>query len=72
MEIILRFTSLFWEKIIYFESCLKFHKLKPQVEILKGTVMQNEKALIKDRLRVSKVSLKFCISAIYNFTVICR
>ena len=36
----------------------------------KGAVMQIEKALINDRLRVSKVSWKFCIPTIYNFAVI--
>ena len=38
----------------------------------KGTVMQIEKALIIDHLRVSKVSRKFRIPAIYNFVVIYR
>ena len=37
---------------------------------IKGKVMQNEKALIDDRLRVSKVSWKFLIPAIYIFAVI--
>ena len=37
---------------------------------LKGMVMQIEKALINDRLRVSKVYWKFRIPTIYNFTVI--
>ena len=32
--------------------------------------MQTEKALINDRLRFSKVSLKFRILTIYNFAVI--
>ena len=32
--------------------------------------MQIEKALIKDRLRISNVCWKFCIPTIYNFTVI--
>ena len=32
--------------------------------------MQIEKALISDRLRVSKVSLKFRIPTMYNFAVI--
>ena len=36
---------------------------------IKGTVMQIEKALINDRLRVLKISLKFCIPAIYDFAV---
>ena len=36
----------------------------------KGTVMSTEKVLIKDSLRVSKVSWKFWIPAIYNFAVI--
>ena len=37
---------------------------------LKGTVMQTEKALINDRLRVSKNPGKFLILTFYNFTVI--
>ena len=36
----------------------------------KGAVMQIEKVLIKDCLRVSKLSLKLCIPAIDNFAVI--
>ena len=36
----------------------------------KGTVMQIEKALINDRLRVSKIPCKFRIPIIYNFAVI--
>ena len=36
---------------------------------IKGTVMQIEKALVNDRLRVSKVSCKFYIPIIYNFAV---
>ena len=38
---------------------------------VKGRVMQIEKVLINDRLRVSKVSSKFRIPTIYNFAVIC-
>ena len=38
---------------------------------IKGTVMQIEKALTNDLLRVSKVSWKFRIATIYNFVVIC-
>ena len=37
---------------------------------IKGTVMQIEKALINDRLRVSKVSWKFRIPTIYSLAVI--
>ena len=37
---------------------------------LKGTVMQTEKALINDRVYVSKVSWKFCIRKICNSVVI--
>ena len=36
-------------------------------EYVKGTVMQTEKALIDDRLSVSKASCKFRIPTIYNF-----
>ena len=32
--------------------------------------MQIEEALINDRLRVLKVSWKFCIPTIYNFAVV--
>ena len=38
--------------------------------IRKGTVTQIERALINDRLRVSKVSWKFRIPTIQNFAVI--
>ena len=41
-----------------------------QIKIYKGPVMQVEKALIDDRLRVSKVSWKSHIPTIYNFAVI--
>ena len=37
---------------------------------IEGTVMQIEKALTNDRLRVSEVSWKFRISTIYNFAII--
>ena len=51
-----------------------FNKLYSQEnlhnKVLKGIVMQIEKALINDLLRVSKVSLKFCVATIYNFEVI--
>ena len=37
---------------------------------IKGRVMQIEKALINDCLRVSKVSWKFCSTTTHNFAVI--
>ena len=37
---------------------------------LKGIVMQIKKAMINDRLRVSKLAWKILISTIYNFAVI--
>ena len=40
------------------------------LNVLKGTVIQTKKALINDPLRVSKVSWKFRIPALYNFAVI--
>ena len=43
-------------------------KLFMQEEFFKGTVMQTERVLINDRLCVSKVSRKFCILFIYNFS----
>ena len=39
--------------------------------MVKDTVVQIEKALINDRLRVLKLSGKRRISTIYNFAVIC-
>ena len=39
---------------------------------VKGTVMQIEKALINDLLRVPEVSWKFGIPTIYNFALIYR
>ena len=38
--------------------------------LLKGTVMQTEKALMNVRLSVSKVSWKFRIPTMYNFAAI--
>ena len=38
--------------------------------LLKGTVMQTEKALMNVRLYVSKVSWKFRIPTMYNFAAI--
>ena len=37
---------------------------------IKGTVMQIEKPQINDRLRVWKLSWKFCLPTVYNFAVI--
>ena len=37
---------------------------------IKGTVMQIEKALINEYLRVSKAFLKFGVQTIYNFALI--
>ena len=51
-----------------FQIFLMSH-MKQSVTI-EGTVMQIEKALINDRLQVSKVSSKFCIQTIYNFAII--
>ena len=39
--------------------------------VLKGTVMQIDKALINDRSRFSKVSGKFHTPTICNFAVVC-
>ena len=44
--------------------------MKLSIVFFKGTVMQIEKALINNRLRVSKVSGKFRIPTIDNFAVI--
>ena len=40
-------TNVFCEKIIYFKIYPKFLKFKLQLEMLKGTVMQLEKAHVK-------------------------
>ena len=44
---------------------LNINKRAPSPASMKGKVMQIERALISDRLRVSKVSYKFCILTIY-------
>ena len=43
--------------------------VKNDFGLFKGTVMQIKKALRNDRLRVSKVSSKFCIPIVSNFAV---
>ena len=45
-------------------------KMFMYVWLLKYTIMQIERALINDCLRVSEVSWKFHIPIIYNFAVI--
>ena len=45
-------------------------KMFMYVWLLKHTIMQIERALINDRLRVPEVSWKFHIPTIYNFAVI--
>ena len=52
------------------QKSLKMNKKTLRVSVIKGTVMQIEKALTNDRLRISKVSCKFHIPTIYNLTVI--
>ena len=53
---------------------LKFYLLRERCKgfifQVKGTVMQIEKTLVNDQLRVSEVYQKFRISTIYNFAVI--
>ena len=51
---------------------LKFKKMNrlTKIKIIKGTITQIEKALINDRLRVSRINQKFLIPTIYNFAVI--
>ena len=44
--------------------------LQNHISMLKGTVMQIEKTLINDGLRVLKVSCKFRVPTIFNFAVI--
>ena len=53
-----------------FFNCFLFPE-EVHLLLFKGTIMKViEKALANDRLRVSKVSLKFCIPTIYNFAVV--
>ena len=67
-EIILRNST---RKITKTENRFTVNFIQPESFIfVKGTVMQIEKSLINDPLRVSKVSWKFQIPAIYNFVVI--
>ena len=47
-----------------------YKKIQISKNSIKGTVMQIEKALINDRLNVSRVSWKFHIPTIYNFAAI--
>ena len=53
-----------------FFNLVKLGLISPLVHFQKGTAIQIEKALIHDRLHVSKVSWKFRISTAYNFAVI--
>ena len=48
----------------------KNHVYLDKTADFKGTVMQIEKALINDPLRVPELSWKFRIPTIYNFVVI--
>ena len=54
--------------------CLINFEINPWIvsQPFKGTVMQIEKALINDRLRVSIVSREFFVPTIYNFTKFTR
>ena len=49
---------------------LLFFKTKMKNKLLKGAIMQIEKTLINDRLRVSEVPWKFGIPTIFNLAVI--
>ena len=49
---------------------INWHQNSADYKVIKGTIMQIEKASINDRLRVSKVSWKLHIPTIYNFAVI--
>ena len=51
-------------------NCRRFSDKQKLFSKFKGTAMQIEKALINERLRVSKVSWKFRIPTIYDFVVI--
>ena len=64
------FPSFFLQPWQTFVSYQTFLIVLKQSQGLKGTVMQIEKALINDRLRVLKISWKFRIPTIFNFVVI--
>ena len=48
---------------------INWHQNSADYKVIKGTIMQIEKASINDRLRVSKVPWKHRIPTIYNFAV---
>ena len=52
------------------ETIIKIYEYHPSFKLIASTIMQIQKALINNRSRVSKVSLKFRIPTIYNFALI--
>ena len=63
--------SVGWKISIWYAEVvlLKLQEAETTYSMFKGTVMQIEKWLMNDCLRVSKVSWKFGIPNIYNFAV---
>ena len=61
------FTS---KQIHYLSGMYKVTTKTVRNVLIKGTVMQIEKALINDHLRFSKVFRKFYMPTCYNFAVI--
>ena len=76
MTALLNSLSEFWKldfiNIIYtvIEIRLDGRQVYLDYKTIKGTVMQIEKVLKNDSLRLSKVYCKFRIPAIYDFVVI--
>ena len=56
--------------IYIYDIYINLELLQGFIALIKGTFMQIEKALINDRLCVSKVYSKCRIPTIYNFAVI--
>ena len=52
-------------RFIIRKNFIKKNELQKPQNLIKGTVLQIEKALINDRLLISKVSRKFRIPAIH-------
>ena len=62
--------NLVFEYSYFYNQNLDLKFFNYNWSLVESTVMQVEKALINDPLRVSKVSWKFHIPTIYNFAAI--
>ena len=73
----IRYFASSWSDVVYISSVMAvgWHLILTESSLqtfhmLSGKVMQIEKALINDRLRVLKVFWKFRNSAVYNFAAV--